>query len=262
VTCKDFNGDGRTDLLWHNVNNGQLSVWLMNGTQFVSSTAFAGQSSASLDWRPVSVADFNTDGKSDILWHNKKTGAITVWLMNRTQFASGVNFVGKSSATLDWVPVATADFNNDNKPDILWHNTRTGQISAWLMDRTTFIRGTSFAGKSTTALEWRPKAAADFNANDSPDILWHNTRTGQISAWLLNGTQFLAGTSFAGRSSASLGWRPSVAAPFNADASPDIMWHAPSNGQITLWLLNGTQFVSGTSFTGKPSAPVGWTPVG
>src|SRR2546423_1421429 len=28
----DFNGDGKTDLLWYNKSSGQVEVWLLNGT--------------------------------------------------------------------------------------------------------------------------------------------------------------------------------------------------------------------------------------
>jgi hypothetical protein len=34
----DFNGDGRSDLLWRN-DNGAMSEWLMNGATIVSSTS-------------------------------------------------------------------------------------------------------------------------------------------------------------------------------------------------------------------------------
>src|SRR5207244_3101655 len=33
----------------------------------------------------------------------------------------------------------------------------------------------------------------DFNADGKPDILWHNTQTGDVAVWLLNGTQFVSG---------------------------------------------------------------------
>jgi hypothetical protein len=36
----DFNGDGRSDILWRN-SNGDTSIWLMNGTS-VSSTSGIG----------------------------------------------------------------------------------------------------------------------------------------------------------------------------------------------------------------------------
>jgi hypothetical protein len=37
----DFNGDGKSDILWHNTN-GDTSIWYMNGTM-VSSTSDMGK---------------------------------------------------------------------------------------------------------------------------------------------------------------------------------------------------------------------------
>jgi hypothetical protein len=31
----DFNGDGKTDILWRHTVTGALYAWLMNGTQYV-----------------------------------------------------------------------------------------------------------------------------------------------------------------------------------------------------------------------------------
>jgi FG-GAP repeat len=35
VGTGDFNGDGKSDILWRN-SNGDLGIWLMNGTQTLS----------------------------------------------------------------------------------------------------------------------------------------------------------------------------------------------------------------------------------
>ena len=33
----DFNGDAKSDIVWRNASNGQVYVWLMNGTTITSS---------------------------------------------------------------------------------------------------------------------------------------------------------------------------------------------------------------------------------
>ena len=32
----DFNADGRSDILWQNASTGECSLWLMNGTTFMT----------------------------------------------------------------------------------------------------------------------------------------------------------------------------------------------------------------------------------
>ena len=52
-------------------------------------------------------SDFNGDGKSDILWQNRTTGARAIWLMNGTAFGSSVYL---PAASIAWEIVGTARF--------------------------------------------------------------------------------------------------------------------------------------------------------
>ncbi len=79
VGSGDFNGDGKSDILWLNTN-GQAAIWLMNGTT-PTSEALVGAPGPS--WHVAASGDFNGDGKADILWRNTN-GQAAVWLMNGT----------------------------------------------------------------------------------------------------------------------------------------------------------------------------------
>ncbi len=74
----DFNGDGRSDILWRN-DNGALSQWLgqANGG-FVDNYANAGNQIPT-SWHVAGTGDYNGDGRDDILWRNDN-GALTQWL--------------------------------------------------------------------------------------------------------------------------------------------------------------------------------------
>ncbi|HEX7826399.1 MAG TPA: VCBS repeat-containing protein, partial [Mycobacterium sp.] len=76
----DFNGDGRSDILWRNTATGQLSDWLGKadgGFTPNDANAFA---SVPLDWQIAGTGDFNGDGRSDIAWRNTASGAMSDWL--------------------------------------------------------------------------------------------------------------------------------------------------------------------------------------
>jgi plastocyanin len=70
----DFNGDGRSDILWRNGNTGANTIW-----RSANSATQQAMPAVSTSWRVVGSGDYNGDGRSDILWRNSSTGANTIW---------------------------------------------------------------------------------------------------------------------------------------------------------------------------------------
>ena len=146
VGKNDFNRDGQVDILWQNINTGERSIWLMNGTAYSSGVALPNVPTA---WSMVGAADFNGDGNVDIVWENLTTGERSIWLMNGTAYSSGVSLGTVPTA---WQIAGTGDFNGDGQTDILWQNLGTGERSIWLMNRTVYSSGVSLG---TVPVEWR-----------------------------------------------------------------------------------------------------------
>jgi hypothetical protein len=84
----DFNGDGKSDILWQNNSTGERVIWLMNDTSLLSSVSLG---VVGTSWNIVGSEDFNGDLNSDILWQNSVTGERVIWLMNGTSFSSSVS---------------------------------------------------------------------------------------------------------------------------------------------------------------------------
>jgi DNA-binding beta-propeller fold protein YncE len=79
----DFDGDGKSDVLWKNGANGQTVMWLMNGIGIASSGSPG--TVADLHWQIQGTGDYDGDGKTDVFWRNVGaggTGQTVVWLMN------------------------------------------------------------------------------------------------------------------------------------------------------------------------------------
>jgi hypothetical protein len=236
----DFNGDGKSDLLWQNTTTGERSLWLMNGTSFQSS---AGLGTISNDWSIAATGDFNGDGKPDILWQNSTTGERLIWLMNGTAFGSSVSL---GTVPLAWSIAGAGDFNGDGKTDILWQNRLTGERLIWLMNGTAFGSSVSLG---VIPPEWSIAGTGDFNGDGKIDLLWTNTRTGELSVWLMNGTAFSSAVSLG---IVPLRYQVAGTGDYNGDGQPDILWTDAATGDRSVWLMNGTAYGSSVSLTTLP----------
>ncbi|MGE3452747.1 MAG: Ig-like domain repeat protein, partial [Burkholderiales bacterium] len=75
-------------------------------------------------------ADFNADGRPDIIWSNTASGATYIWRMFGPALLSD-SFL----ATIDpsWRIQGVADFNGDGHPDVVWRNTANGNCYVWYL---------------------------------------------------------------------------------------------------------------------------------
>jgi len=232
----DFDGDGKSDLLWRN-DSGYITDWTSNGRTFQDNGAFF--RGVGSDWHIAGSGDFNGDGKADILWRNDG-GYVTDWLSNGTSFAdNSALFRGVGS---QWHIAGTGDFNGDGKADILWRNDN-GNVTDWLSN------GTSFADNPGSARgvgnEWHIAGTGDFNGDGKADILWRND-SGYVTDWLSNGTSFADNSAlFRGVGNE---WHIAGTGDFNGDGKADILWRN-DHGDVTDWLSNGTSFVDNPTAT-------------
>ena len=250
----DFDGDGKSDILWRNTSSGQNAVWYMNGATVTGVSVFTG--STDQNWTIVGVGDFNNDGLPDILWRNTSTGENEVWYMNGVM-VTGVAFLPYLDPASGWSIVGVGDFNGDGSPDILWRNTSTGQNAVWYMNGVT-VTGAAFLPYVNPASGWSIVGVGDFNGDGKPDILWRNTN-GTNAVWYMNGATFISAVFLPGLNPAS-GWSIVGVGDFNGDGKPDILWRN-TDGRNAIWYMNGV------TVTGVDSPPyldpaLGWTIVG
>jgi hypothetical protein len=227
VPSNDFNGDGRSDILWRNHSTGANVIWKSaNSASTQSVTTVASQS-----WRIAGVGDFNGDGKADILWRNTSTGADVIWKSGSAASTQAVAAVTSQA----WLVAGVGDFNGDGKADILWRNTTSGANAIWKSG----LKSTPQAISGVSNLAWHIVGADDFDGDGKADILWRNTSTGADVIWKSgNATTQQPVTGVTNQA-----WKVAATGDFNADHKADILWRNASTGTDVIWksALSSTQ---------------------
>ena len=84
----DFNGDGKPDFLWRNYGTGPAqgrnSIWYMDGMNIIGEAS--PYTILDTNWRIEGTGDFDSDGKSDIVWRyygaGNLQGSNVIWYMD------------------------------------------------------------------------------------------------------------------------------------------------------------------------------------
>ena len=141
-------------LVWQNEATGQIAAWKMRNQTRVD-TMLLTPSVPDTNWRIVGVADFNSDGNSDLLWQHQTSGLIGLWYMNGLTRTEGV-LLGQVSDT-DWKIRGVTWVNGDVYPDLIWQHQTTGLISVWLMKGRQQVAGIVLSPPADRVLDtnWR-----------------------------------------------------------------------------------------------------------
>jgi hypothetical protein len=170
----DFDGDGRTDLLWWNKRTRDVAVWLMNGT---SPSKIADLGTLSGGWSVVGSEDFDRDGLADLLLQSSESGQYEIWFMNGGWVRDSVRMRGPGGG---YTAEAIGDFDGDGYADLLWENGEKGLL--WFMRGSTVDE--AVAGPKVEKLS--AACAPDLNGDARSDVVWSGPD--ETVAWLMLGS--------------------------------------------------------------------------
>ena len=197
--------------------------------------------------------DFNSDWTFDLIWQHQPSGQMIAWHMNGPTMVSQ-RWLNPQSVAAGWRMTGAGDLNLDGKPDLVWQNDSTGQISYWLMDGV-LAYASNFFNPSTAAVGWRIMSVRDMNRDGHPDFIWYSAASGQLVVWYMNGT-LLASQAWVNPNGVSdTNWRPMGTGDFNSDGWADIIWHNQTTGALHLWAMNGVNLVWSAPFSPASVSP-------
>ena len=251
VGTGDFTGNGKADILWVNASDRTMQIWAMDGGRVTGRVTVAAENGtpehSAPPWTIVRVGDFNRDGKADILWLNTSDRTMQIWMMDGGRVANRVTVVAENSTSEHSLPPWSIVGSGNRNPDILWHNSASGEIQLWFMDGHKVRTRATVLGEEGNAAHigppWSVVASGDFNVDGSADILWHNSATGGIELWFMNGHRVSSRATVVGEQGTPVNigppWRIVASSDFNVDGGADILWHNSATGEIQLWFMNG-----------------------
>lgn len=185
VATPDLNGDGRSDLLWHNGTTGQLYGMVMNEGLVVGLQGMI-HTEPDTQWRVVATGDLGRVGRDQLIWHHATSGL--VYFMTVSIEGGGFRTGGQpiyQEGDTSWSILGAADFDGDLRADLLWRNAATGQVYVMLMMGTAIKGGGIVHTEPNTA--WQIVAIGDYNGDFRGDLLWRNSSNGQVYLMRLNG---------------------------------------------------------------------------
>jgi len=220
----DFNGDGRTDVLWYDPSSGHAAISNGElGTGFTLTTIASMSPGLSL-----TRANLDGDRLDDLVVHDATTG--TASLLRSTG-------AGSFSATFSSAPIApeatavVADFDGDGDDDVHWHHQPEGSL--WLGDG----KGGASRQDGPTAGSGHVPTPADLNGDDAADIVWYDPATGADTSVWVGRPDGVFAVAQLGNIPFGLRW---FAEDINADEKVDLIAYAPAMRGAAAFLNDGT----------------------
>ena len=135
VGARDFNGDGKTDLVWQHDATRQVVVWYLGGASGDSILSWALLAADNVaGWTLAGTGDFDGNGSIDLVWQNDATRQALVWYMGGAQGTSILwwDWLATSGVT-GWRLAGTSDLNRDRRIDLIWQHDSSRQVLVWYM---------------------------------------------------------------------------------------------------------------------------------
>ncbi|QDW66330.1 reprolysin-like metallopeptidase [Luteimonas granuli] len=229
----DVDGDGRSDVLFHNPVTREFSYRIMNGTAVVRAALIG---NVGPGYTVAATGDFNGDGREDVVWTSAARD-LYMWTGNGNTFQS----VFFGTYPPGWQVVGAGDVDGDGRADLLFHNPGTREFSYRIMSGTIVVRAALI---TPVGPGYTVAATGDFNGDGLVDIVWTSAAR-DLFMWTGNGNTFQS-VYFGSYPS---GWQVVGAGDVDGDGRSDVMFHNPVTREFSYRIMNGTTVVRAALIT-------------
>jgi hypothetical protein len=250
VQSADFDGDGKADLLIKQEGTNSYAINYMNGLTAIKPNSGPITRPAP-GWTVAQVADFDGDGKADLLFKFENSNRYVIWYMNGLTYKSTSGFV--TDPAPGWHVVQAADFDGDGKADLLFNLMGTNQYAVWHLNGLTFKPTSNFITQPSPG--WYVMQAADFDGDGKADLLFNYSGSNGYVIWFMNGSTYKFTSDFV--TQAAPGWNVVHVADFDGDGRSDLLFSKTGTNQYVIWHMSGTVYKATSGFLTQP-AP-GWS---
>ncbi len=233
-----------------NITHVLSGAWPMPGNLCIAGSYILGmteKSNSALNSGSVFVVgspeeDFSGSAKSGLISECPSKDGRTRGYIHDIDGTSSSSDLFYTKSDPAWQIENYADFNGDNRSDILWKNTNTNCYMIYLMNGKSVLSAkTVLPGYSG----WRVDAVGDFDGDSKCDLLLKDIIYGDGYMYLMNGTAVKSH----GWIKRGYDWECKGIADFNADGKSDILWEIDCyKGYVSL--MNGlTSFSMGQIYS-------------
>lgn len=198
----------------------------------------------STDWNLVGVGDMNGDRTPDFVWQNSKTGEVWTSLLkydDTTQTYSTLqNYWIAINVPSNLQVIGLMDFLSKGSSDLLWRDTKTGDVDYSTMDYASIrING---SGTLYPALPASYQLLGTENVMDptKTGLTWYDTAKQVYADWLTSGVSLKLSQVYTDGATPPATYVPISLLNLGADNTPFIVYRDSVTGSLYDWATDGS----------------------